>query len=110
MALAEPYDRPRDFLARMAGLGRPVLWSLAATSLVSTVAARRGAAAGRVTRRGARPTASSVYVAYLDASWRRSRPVRGRRPQWEPRPGAWLDFARRWIRNLRYAARPTWRR
>ena len=38
-ALAEPYARPRDFLARMAGLGRPVLWSLAATSLVSTVAA-----------------------------------------------------------------------
>src|SRR3954451_19256370 len=33
MASAEPYDRPRDYIARRIGLGRPVLWSLAARYL-----------------------------------------------------------------------------
>jgi type IV secretory pathway TrbF-like protein len=99
MAMAEPYARPRDFLARMAGLGRPVLWSLSATSLISTVAA---VAAGGWAWHEARTSADSakVYVAQIDASGA----VVGRfqvSAEWEPEVGIYLDFAQRWIRNLR---------
>jgi len=97
--MAEPYARPRDFLARMAGLGRPVLWSLSATSLISTVAA---VAAGGWAWHEARTSADSakVYVAQIDASGA----VVGRfqvSAEWEPEVGIYLDFAQRWIRNLR---------
>jgi type IV secretory pathway TrbF-like protein len=97
--MAEPYARPRDFLARMAGLGRPVLWSLSATSLISTVAA---VAAGGWAWHEARTSADSakVYVAQIDASGA----VVGRfqvSAGWEPEVGIYLDFAQRWIRNLR---------
>jgi len=97
--LAEPYTRPRDFLARMAGLGRPVLWSLAATSFVSTVTAvaaggwawhEAGASADRV----------KVYVVQIDSAGA----VVGHFPvadEWQPEVGQYLDFAQRWIRNLR---------
>lgn len=99
MHAAEPYGRPRDFLARMAGLGRPVLWSLAATSLLATVAAIAAGswalyetyqAAGQVQR----------YVVYLDGQ---SMPVGQARisSTWTPADGAYVDFARRWIRFLR---------
>jgi type IV secretory pathway TrbF-like protein len=99
VAMAEPYARPRDFLARMAGLGRPVLWSLSATSLISTVAA---VAAGGWAWHEARTSADSakVYVAQIDASGA----VVGRfqvSAEWEPEVGIYLDFAQRWIRNLR---------
>jgi len=98
-ALAEPYTRPRDFLARMAGLGRPVLWSLAATSLISTVAA---VAAGGWAWHEARASAdrAKVYVAQIDSSGA----VVGRfqvSAEWEPEVGQYLDFAQRWVRNLR---------
>lgn len=103
MAAAEPYDRPRDYIARRIGLGRPVLWSLAATTLVSTVAAvAAGGWALHVTRREA--DAVQRYVVYLDAGMA---PVAQARidPAWTPGPGAWLDFSRRWVRDLR--SRPT---
>lgn len=103
MAAAEPYDRPRDYIARRIGLGRPVLWSLAATTLVSTVAAvAAGGWALHVTRREA--DAVQRYVVYLDAGMA---PVAQARidSAWTPPPGAWLDFARRWTRELRN--RPT---
>jgi hypothetical protein len=65
MEAIEAYSRPRDFVARMAGLGRPVLWSLAATSLFATVAA---IGAGSWALYEARHAADSVqrYVVYLD--------------------------------------------
>jgi type IV secretory pathway TrbF-like protein len=99
MALAEPYSRPRDFLARMVGLGRPVLWSLAATSAVSTVAA---VVAGAWAWHEARTAADRVqtFVVQIDGSGA----VVGRFPataEWQPEVGAYLDFAQRWVRNLR---------
>jgi type IV secretory pathway TrbF-like protein len=98
-ALPEPYARPRDFLARMAGLGRPVLWSLAATSLVSTVAA---VAAGGWAWHEARTSAdrARVFVAQIDSAGA----VVGCfevAAEWQPEGGQYLDFAQRWIRNLR---------
>ena len=102
MEAIEAYGRPRDFVARMAGLGRPVLWSLAATSLFATVAA---IGAGSWALYEARHAADSVqrYVVYLDGQ---SMPVGQARisSSWQPGDGAWLDFARRWVRFLR--ARP----
>ena len=102
MEAIEAYGRPRDFVARMAGLGRPVLWSLAATSLLATVAA---IGAGSWALYEARHAADSVqrYVVYLDGQ---SMPVGQARisSSWQPGDGAWLDFARRWVRFLR--ARP----
>jgi type IV secretory pathway TrbF-like protein len=97
--LPEPYTRPRDFLARMTGLGRPVLWSLAATSLVSTATA---VVAGGWAWHEARTSAdrAKVYVAQIDSSGA----VVGRfqvSAEWEPEVGIYLDFAQRWIRNLR---------
>jgi len=102
MEAIEAYGRPRDFVARMAGLGRPVLWSLAATSLLATVAA---IGAGSWALYEARHAADSVqrYVVYLDGQ---SMPVGQARisSSWQPGDGAWLDFGRRWVRFLR--ARP----
>ena len=98
-ALPEPYTRPRDFLARMAGLGRPVLWSLAATSLVSTVAA---VVAGGWAWHEARTSADRAQGLRRTDRFerRRRRPLPGL-----GRVGArgrqYLDFAQRWIRNLR---------
>lgn len=99
MALAEPYSRPRDFLARMAGLGRPVLWSLAATSVLGVAA---GVAGGGWAWHEARTSADRVrtYVVQIDGSGA----IVGRFPVsagWEPEVGNFLDFAQRWIRNLR---------
>src|SRR5689334_5218233 len=98
-ASAEPYGRPRDFIARMAGLGRPVLWSLAATSVLATAAA---VAAGGWALYETRHAADAVqrYVVYVDAT---TAPVGRARidAAWAPSPGAWLDFARRWVRDLR---------
>ena len=66
MAVAEPYGRPRDFVARMAGLGRPVLWSLAATSVLGVVAGIAGGA-WAVYEAGRSADAVQRYVVYLDA-------------------------------------------
>ncbi len=44
---AEPYGRPRDYLWRMAGLGRPVLWSMAAATAETAVAAAIDQRTGR---------------------------------------------------------------
>lgn len=103
MAVAEPYGRPRDFVARMAGLGRPVLWSLAATSVLGVVAGIAGGA-WAIYETGRSADAIQRYVVYLDAGMA---PVAQARidSAWTPPPGAWLDFARRWTRELRN--RPT---
>ena len=55
-----------------------------------------------VTRREA--DAVQRYVVYLDAGMA---PVAQARidSAWTPGPGAWLDFSRRWVRDLR--SRPT---
>ena len=62
-ALAEPYARPRDFLARMAGLGRPgALVARRDLAHLDGRGGRRGRlGVARGARRG-RPRAS-VYVA-----------------------------------------------
>jgi type IV secretory pathway TrbF-like protein len=103
MQAAEPYGRPRDFLARMAGLGRPVLWSLATTSVLGVAAA---VAAGSWALYETRHAADAVqrYVVYVDGQ---TVPVGQARidAAWTPGPGAYVDFARRWVRFLR--SRPT---
>src|SRR5205085_2364874 len=66
MAVAEPYGRPRDFVARMAGLGRPVLWSLAVTSVLGVVAGIAGGA-WAIYETGRSADAIQRYVVYLDA-------------------------------------------
>ena len=98
-SLAEPYGRPRDFLARMAGLGRPVLWSLAATSCLGTVGTL---AAGGWAIYETRTATDAVkrYVIETDGTGA----VIGRLPvsaEWAPEAGTYLDFAQRWIRSLR---------
>src|SRR4051794_21332608 len=103
MTIAEPYGRSRDFVARMAGLGRPVLWSLAATSFLGVAAGVAGGAWAVYETRHATDEVKR-YVVYLDAGMA---PVAQARidSAWSPAPGAWLDFSRRWIRELR--TRPT---
>jgi hypothetical protein len=103
MTIAEPYGRSRDFVARMAGLGRPVLWSLAATSFLGVAAGVAGGAWAVYETRHATDEVKR-YVVYLDAGMA---PVAQARidSAWSPASGAWLDFSRRWIRELR--TRPT---
>lgn len=99
MQMAEPYTRPRDFLARMTGLGRPVLWSLSAVSVLSTVTAiAAGSWALHETRQGRDRV--QRYVVYVDGQ---TNPVGQARisATWTPADGAYVDFARRWVRFLR---------
>ena len=101
--LAEPYGRPRDYVWRMAGLGRPVLWSMAAATAVSAVAAVAASAWALYETRTADDRVQR-WVVWVDGT---AAPI-GRVPigkDWSPNPGAYVDFAERWIRNLR--SRPT---
>jgi type IV secretory pathway TrbF-like protein len=101
--LAEPYGRPRDYVWRMAGLGRPVLWSMAAATAVSAVAAVAASAWALYETRTADDRVQR-WVVWVDGT---AAPI-GRVPigqDWSPSPGAYVDFAERWIRNLR--SRPT---
>lgn len=101
-AIDHPYGRPRDFVARMTGLGRPVLYAMAFSTAVSTAAAvAAGAWAIHSTATGA--DRIKRYVVYVDAQ---TNPVRTAQidAEWTPARGAYVDFAQNWIRNLR--ARP----
>src|SRR3954454_6055735 len=103
--LAEPYGRPRDYVWRMAGLGRPVLSSMAAATPVSAVAAVAASAWALYETRTADDRVQR-WVVWVDGT---AAPI-GRVPigqDWSPGPGpgAYVDFAERWIRSLR--SRPT---
>lgn len=98
----QPDRRTRDFVARLTGLGRPVLYSMAFATAAS-VAAAIGAGAWAIHRTATSADQIKRYVVYVDAQ---TNPVRTAQidAEWTPARGAYVDFAQNWIRNLR--ARP----
>lgn len=95
----QPHMRPRDFVARLTGLGRPVLYAMAFAT-VASVSAAIAAGAWAVHSTATREDRVKRYVVYVDAQMN---PVRTAQidAEWTPARGAYVDFAQNWVRNLR---------
>lgn len=98
----ERLARGRAHYARELGLGRGLVRALAATTVLSTLAAICAGSWALVVTRAAEGRIER-YVVFLDDA---GSPVRVEltADRWQPLEGIWADCAARWVRNLR--ARP----
>lgn len=99
MVSDQPDLRTRDFMARLSGLGKPVLHAMALATVASTAAAI-AAGAWAIHRTATSADQIKRYVVYVDAQ---TNPVRTAQidAEWTPARGAYVDFAQNWIRSLR---------
>lgn len=99
MASEDPHDRPRDFIARMTGLGRPVLYAMAFSTAVSSAVAA-SAACWAIYKTETAAEQVKRYVVYVDPNMNTIRTGQID-AEWTPARGAYVDFAQNWVRNLR---------
>lgn len=102
MAATAPFDRPRDWFMRAAGVGKTAILLATGAALLSSALAT-GTASWALYEARQAPRRVERYVVYVGPG---TQPVSvdlvG--TDWSPRAGAWADFAARWVRYLR--ARP----